>query len=88
LEVVDFDLEVINLLVFLQFKLLTVHFGFEFLKLSHHHPHLATEGVKEILLSISAYFLDNTFNVCQLLINQVKSEDDFLSGVQVIKAFV
>ena len=81
LKVVDLHLEVPDLLVFLQLKLLVVYLGFEFLKLFHHHPHLTAVGVKKVLLLISAYFLDNTVNICQLLIDHVECQNNFLSSV-------
>ena len=50
LEVVDFSLQVHNLLVLLDLELLRIDLVFEDLELAHHHAHVPTVGAQEVFL--------------------------------------
>ena len=82
LEIVNFRLQIHDLLVLLDLELLCIDLVLEVAQLSHHHAHVPTVGIQEVLFVLGAGLLHQIVNVGHLLVDQVEGEHDALAGGQ------
>lgn len=71
LEVVDFDLEGLDLLVFLHFKLLAVDLVLEVAQLAHHELHVPAVRAQKVLFLVSQDLLADSVDRGHLLVDHV-----------------
>lgn len=81
LEVVDFHLEVLNLLVLFHFELLAVDLFLEAAQLAHHKVHVAAVSIQKVLLLIRKHPLHDAVDRTDLLVYHVQGQHHFFCRV-------